>query len=185
MKHDDRVVGVGAILGIVSTLGVAWALIAQVPSSPTLGACSGSVQILVNGAPLSSGCVINFVSGTAGIILSAAPNPAIGGTNITVNADLSFLQTLANDESGQDHVLNAISQNCNLCTPGLAYTASLNPAMANYSTGQWFIMLPDLPTELGATVNIGGLGPITLNGTCSGACILLALGSPVNTFQVH
>jgi hypothetical protein len=169
--------------GVVFT-GVGLAILRSQSPPTGVQACSGGITVLVNNQPLSSGCVLNLLSGP-GVIASATPNTAIGGTNLSFTADLAVMQTLANDQAGQDHVLNAISTNCSGCTPGLVYFAALNPALATVNTGSWYIMLPDVPTQPGATLSIGGLGPTPLASQCSTACVLIAVGGPVNSFQVH
>jgi hypothetical protein len=161
-------------------------VLAQAPSPPSSTTACAGVTVLVNGSAIGCGNTLNIVPGL-GVTPQISPNPAIGGINLTFAADAAYMQTLSNDQAGADHVLNAISQNCNNCVPSKAYTASLNPAIAQYNTGSWYIMLPDLTSLPGATVSIGGLGPIALNGICNAGtgCILVAIGSPVNTFAVH
>jgi hypothetical protein len=186
MKQSQPFTATVAILAIAFVLLLSWALIAQVPSSPSSTTACAGVSVFVNGNPIGCGNALNIVPGL-GVTPQISPNPAIGGINLTFAADAGYMQTLSNDQAGADHVLNAISQNCSFCVPSKAYTASLNPAIAQYNTGSWYIMLPDLTSLPGATVSIGGLGPIVLNGICNAAtgCILVAIGSPVNTFAVH
>lgn len=82
--------------------------------------------------------------------------------------------TLARDQAGTNKTLIAISSTPGTPeVPGLVYDASLLPAFPNYTAGASFVMIPDVPTQPGATINIGGVGPIVILGTCSRICLLL------------
>ena len=95
------------------------------------------------------------------------------------------------DVAGGDHELFACSTpaNCgNTVSPGVTYVASAplpcgpgSPAstpgcMSSYTAGQWWVVIPDVPTQAGAYLNIGGLGPLSITGTCSKVCIMAAVG---------
>jgi hypothetical protein len=165
-------IGLGLVLGFV--------MVEAQPAAPGApSACAGGVTVLLNGKPLSTGCTLNIVAGT-GVIATPKADPAIGGTDISFAADLAYLQTLQGDESGTVHTLNATSGD----SPGVTYIASLNPAMAQYTSGQLFVLFPDVPTQAGANLNIGGLGPVAIAGTCSKVCLIVGSGSPVSSFAV-
>lgn len=68
----------------LAALALATALVAaaqpQPPGQPL--ACGGGVTVLLNGAPLSTGCVLNIKAGN-GILATPMANPAIGGTDLS------------------------------------------------------------------------------------------------------
>jgi hypothetical protein len=169
-------------LAFLAGLAVASGLLPAQPSTPgTPSACAGGVTVLVNGQPLSFGCVLNIVAG-AGVLATPKANPAIGGTDIGFTADTAVMQSLQRDQAGTSHELIAASTNA----PGVTYTATGNPTLINgYQSGTWYVLIPDVPTLAGATLNIDGLGPIAISGTCSQICLLLAQSSPVKSFVVH
>jgi hypothetical protein len=80
------------------------------------------------------------------------------------------------DQAGVDHTLMAVSN-----PSGITYSATLNPALQNYTSGQVFVVIPDVPPQPGATLNVNGLGPLTIQGTCSTpACLMIAVGQGSN-----
>ena len=142
------------------------------PGAPS--ACAGGVTVLVNGQPLSSGCVLNLLSGS-GIIATPKANPAIGGTDIHFDADTAVLQPI---QVGPFFATSSPS--------GVTFAAATQPVMLTYRPGQILVMQPDVATFAGSTLNLNSLGPIAIQGTCSPpVCILVSMGSPVNEFLVY
>jgi hypothetical protein len=96
--------------------------------------------------------------------------------------------TRPTDIAGSDHEIFACStpSNCGgTAVPGIAYIASAPLAcapgqiagcMSSYTAGQWWVVIPDVPTQSGANLNIGGLGPLAIVGACSRVCIMAAVG---------
>lgn len=175
-------------LCVVLGLGLFVALKGQ-PSPPGQPqAASGSITILVNGIPVATGGTINLKSGN-GVIASASPDAALNGTDIHFDADLGVMLSSQADQDGQTRSFTATS-NFPFPAPqsppdGLHYTATMMPPVQSYKPLQAFVMAPDVASLPQATVNLGP-GPIAIQGTCSPpACILVAVGSPVNAFVVH
>ena len=82
--------------------------------------------------------------------------------------------SLARDQAGTNKTLIAISTTPGTPeVPGLIYNATLMPPLPNYTPGASFVMIPDVPTQPGATINVNGVGPIVILGTCSRICGLL------------
>ena len=166
----------GVLKFMLLVFGVAAiSLMSQAPLPPGApSACAGGVTVLVNGAPLSSGCVLNILSGS-GIIATPKANPAIGGTDIHFDADMAVLQPI------QVAPFQAASS-----PAGVKYTAATVPVIQFYSPGQLYVMQPDVVNLAGATLNLNAIGPVAISGTCPlPTCILVALGSPVNEFLVY
>lgn len=115
---------------------------------------------------------INLKSGP-GVIASASPDPSINGTDIEFDADIAVLQIAT--PSG----FVASSSGT-----GMKYTATTNPVISSYASLAPFVMIPDVPTQPGATLDLGP-GPVAIQGTCSQICLLLAFGNPVSAFVVH
>lgn len=181
-----KIFTVSFCLIIAGLIGVAVILHGQ-PSTPGApSACAGGVTVLLNGKPLSAGCVLNIVAGT-GVIATPKADPAIGGTDISFAADTAVVLARLTDQVGTDKALTATSNpvGCSECVLGLVYAAQVSPPLAAYTAGQMFVFTPDVPTQSGAKIDIGGLGPIAITGTCPQVCLLLAFGSPVNSFVVH
>jgi hypothetical protein len=145
-------------------------------------------SVEINGVPISGNAPINFVAQPG--ILFGSPQLVNGATQVTVTPDSALLLDRPTDQAGTDHTLVAISNGSGL-TPGLVYGAATMPPLAVYTAGQWFVVIPDQPTQPGATINIGGVGPLPIQGTCAQICILLAVGAaaspagPATAMVVH
>ena len=105
----------------------------------------------------------------------------------STDQNLSILR----DQAGTDHTLVA-SSNYPYPAPqsppdGLHYVAKANPSItpAGAIEGQYFVLIPDIPPQSGATLNIDNIGPIPIQGTCVQECFILAFGNPVNSFITH
>jgi len=166
------------------------------PGQPA--ACTGSITILVNGKPLptnSQGCVINLQS-SQGVIASAAPDPAIAGTDIYFTPDPNIVLEVPTDQAWQNHTLKPSGD-------GHTFTVDTNPVFTAYSPGQLFSVLPSTAFLAAATINLNGIGPLALVDTsgnplsqtvCPRGCLIQAVltpsvpnpqGGPVNAFMVH
>ena len=174
MKHAPLYIALGYAMVLVGMV-----LMAQAPAPPGQPqAASGTITVLVNGVPIATGGTINLKSGT-GVIASASPDPSINGTDISFVADSAVILERSADQAGIDRAIVATSSGA-----GLKYTASTLPALANYTSGQVWVLTPDVANQANATLDLGP-GPIAIQGTCSQICLLLASGNPVNAFVVH
>jgi hypothetical protein len=132
----------------------------QPPSPPTL------YSIKINGQPIASNGPINLVDGPG--LQFSAPSLVNGVTTVAVSAVPSNIV--------------AVSKT----SPGLKYTAiSGLPPRLGYTPYQPFVLTVDVPTQPQASLNIDGLGPVTMVGTCQQTCWVVPNGSPVSAFQVH
>ena len=183
-RISDREKAIIIVCELLLIAGVIWfgsqlIIHAQTPASPSQPqAASGTITALVNGVPIATGGTINLKSGT-GVIASASPDPSIDGTDISFAAESAVMLERSADQAGIDRAIVATSSGA-----GLKYTASTLPALANYTSGQVFVLTPDVPNQANATLDLGP-GPIAIQGTCSQICLLLASGNPVNAFVVH
>jgi hypothetical protein len=89
--------------------------------------------------------------------------------------------SLARDIQGIDHIVGASST----IKPGITYVAVTDPPFSAYTEGQFFIFYPDVPLQAGATLNLNGIGPMVINGTCSNICFLITYPTPPNQFLVR
>jgi hypothetical protein len=164
-------------MSMICALGVLY-ISAQTPAppAPTL------YSIMINGAPISGNAPLNFVSGPG--ILFSAPQAVNGTTQITISPDTAVLLSKTSDQAGGDHLLSAVSNCPSVCSPGLKYVAAAMPVAQPYAAGQAWLFYPDVPTQPGATLSIGGLGPVPIQGTCAGACWLITVANPLG-FIAH
>ena len=176
MKHATLFIAVGTLLA-----GLGILLMAQAPASPSQPqAASGTITILVNGKPIATGGAINLKSGP-GVIASASPDPSINGTDIEFDADTAVMLERSADQAGIDRAIVATSSGSG---SGLKYTASTQPALANYTALQVFVVALDVPNQANATLDLGP-GPMPIQGTCSQVCLLIVFGNPASAFVVH
>lgn len=138
--------------------------------------------ILLTGPVLLGIGIAQVITTPGGIIHYHLPP----NTQELITAQLLQPVTIGLDLSGQDHYLAATSGGS-----GLSYTAAPSTPFEPYENGQWWVVHLDTPQQPGATLNIGGLGPGTIVGTCNQICIMLPLleGSsnnpPALEFLVH
>lgn len=135
----------------LAAIGLAWIGRSQ-PSTPgTPSACAGGVTVLLNGAPLSTGCVLNIKAGD-GIIATPAANPAISGTDLSFTANTAVIQSVDNAEAG-------LANFCGSTNGTTAYTCALaNKALAAYSVGMHVLLRADTTSSGACSLNINGLG---------------------------
>ena len=160
-----------------------WAMIMAVvlhgqPPPPPGGGftASGTIIVMVNGIPVASGGVINIKSGD-GVIAHATPDPTLGGTDISFDADTAVVASRSYLQSAPLTVMASSGQQGNPSVPpgGLYYFGNLNPGLQAYTNGAPFVFIPDVPPLTGATLNLGDLGPIAIRGTCGQACWVVYL----------
>jgi hypothetical protein len=145
-------------------LGVRTMLDGQAPGSPgTPSACGGSFTVLVNGQPLPnaiSGCVLNLQSGN-GVIAAAAPDPSIGGTDITFSYNSALIATIPQAEQGVSY--------CNSQTGTTAYACVLPFALTTLQRGMEVLLSIDTPCPTSCTLSFSTItGAIAIkqaNGT--------------------
>ena len=134
-------------LGIASVVVGLHLLIGQPVAPGAVAACSGGVTILLNGAVLPgnvSGCVVNLISST-GVMATATPNPSIGGTNITFQANTAYLPSIAQVQGN----LVACST-----TTGIPSYACPNLSVTPAKGFQMLLMI-DVPCPGACTVQFG------------------------------
>lgn len=131
-------------------IAIAVIVFAQPPSTPsTPQACAGGVTILLNGSPLSSGCVLNLQAGT-GVIAQPAADPSIGGTDIVFSVNTALVST---HPSVQNNELLCASANGTT-----AYTCLMTTsALTAYQKGQTFLLLVDTTCSSSCTLSINNV----------------------------
>ena len=125
------------------------------PPGPPL-ACGGGVTVLLNGAPLSAGCVLNIKAGT-GIIATPAANPAIGGTDLSFSYNTALIPT--------HDTIHANENFCDSTNGTVFYTCNLpNKALVALARGNVFLLAADTACASGCSLRIDGVGqsPITI-----------------------
>ena len=155
----------------LAALALATALVAaaqpQPPGQPL--ACGGGVTVLLNGAPLSTGCVLNIKAGN-GILATPMANPAIGGTDLSFSYNSALVPT-------HDQV-HANENFCDSLNGTTLYTCKLpNKALLAYARGNTFLLAVDTTCAAGCSVNIDTVGPISIkqsDGTTDPGGLLIA-----------
>lgn len=135
-------------------------LFAQPPSPP--GApqvASGTITVLVNGQPVATGGVLNFISGIS-VTASAHPDIALGGTDIEFDANTAALLSRATDQSGVGKYCVAANSVGNVL-----FTCTLNPKLTVLTPGMVLTFTANTSTQPGQTAtlyvdNIGTLASI-------------------------
>ena len=179
----NRGITVIAGVGFIGIMSVFAAMFAQAPPQPSAGVL---YSIMVNGVPVAGNGPVNFTSQPGIVIGPCNPNPAQGRTDCGVAADTAVLLGRQMDQAGTDRSIKAISTCTDVrCLPGLKYVASAVPTLTTYTQNQSFVLSLDQANMPGSTLDIDGLGPIKLQGTCFQICWILGYGSPVNLFIVH
>jgi hypothetical protein len=155
------------------------------------GAGISGVNIETGATAIGSESTLNFISGT-GIIQSCANNTGATRVDCTPTLDTAYALSRATDEAGTDKSIIATSGGA-----GAVFVANGNPTFAVYTQNQTLSFLAsDHACVAGATLNIDGLGPISLQKIIGGAAVnvesgdclqnvpilLRAYGSPVTAF---
>jgi hypothetical protein len=132
----------------------------------------------IAGFSYTTGCYLKLTSSTAvdcdtpagggsGDLTEVQAGSGISVANGTgpipvVSADTAVMLSRATDQAGTDKYAAPASAS------GTTYTASLTPALTAYTTGQSFIFKPDTNNTGTPTLNINGLGAITMQKMSSG-----------------
>lgn len=115
------------------------------PSTPGQPlACGGGVTVLLNGAPLASGCVLNIQAGS-GIVATPKADPAIGGTDISFSINTAVVPT--------HDTIHANELYCSSTNGTPAYTCNL-------------------PAKALTSLNVGSMFLLDVDATCAAACTL-------------
>lgn len=156
-------------------LGTAAIIVSAQPSAPNAPlACGGGITVLLNGSPLSSGCVLNIKAGS-GIIATPLADPAIGGTDLSFAVNSAIVPYWTSLQRNPFFL-----QSVNGTT---AYTASLPNSVlqSGYQRGMAFLLLVDTPCSTGCTLNIDSNGVAAIkqaDGTTDPATGQLPAGQP-------
>jgi hypothetical protein len=127
------------------------------PSTPGAPiACGAGVSILLAGKPIQSGCVLNLVTGT-GVIATAAPNPAINGTDISFSFNVGLIPTHTQAQNFEGVCVSSNGTRLYAC-------ALPNLALPAYSNGMLLSFYADVPCTVACTLDAlgsqqGGAGP--------------------------
>jgi hypothetical protein len=155
------------------------------------GAGISGLGIAVNGSAQGTQPTLNLISGT-GIIQVCANNSGANRVDCTPALDTAFAPSRSLDQAGTDHSIIASSGN-----GGGIFAASANPTLTAYTQNQTFSFIAsDHACGAGATLNIDGLGPVSIKkiiggspvSIAAGDCVqgvpipLRAFGSPVSAF---
>jgi hypothetical protein len=154
---------------------------------------TSSVTIAVGGVIQGMQPTLNLNSGL-GILLSCANNPGAMRVDCMAVLDTAYAPSRAMDQAGTDHSVLATSSGM-----GGSFASSSGPALSAYNQNQSFNFVPvDHDCTGSDTININALGPVplkvlssgVLTPVAAGGCkmgvgyIILAIGSPVNSFRL-
>jgi hypothetical protein len=155
-KNDWRGASLAILFGFAfAGLGL-WTTAKSEPAPPGQpAACAGGVTVLLNGAPLSSGCVLNIKAGS-GIMATPSSNPSIAGTDLSFAYNPALLPT--------HDTIHANENWCDSTNGTLRYTCSLpNKTLANgYNVGMELLLRVDATCAPTCTVNVDGDGDVTI-----------------------
>ena len=145
------------LLGVIGVCGV-WISVENPaqsgqpapPGQPA--ACAGGVTVLLNGTPLSTGCVLNLKAGT-GILAAPAPNPGIGGTDLVFSINPAVVAEHADVIAGEHY--------CPATSPTTAYACQISaPSIPQvYQTGMEVLLYPSATcygSATACTLNLTG-----------------------------
>lgn len=136
-------------------IGWGWIARSQPATPGTPAACAGGLTVLLNGAPLSTGCVLN-IKGGSGIIATPAANPVIGGTDLSFTVNTAVIQSVDNAESG-------IASFCTSANGTAAYTCKLgSKALAAYTVGMHILLRTDTSNTGACSLNVDSLGNVSI-----------------------
>ena len=156
-----------ARIALLITAVVALRAQPSAPGQPL--ACGGGITVLLNGVPLSAGCVLNIKAGS-GIVATPAANPAIGGTDLSFSYNTALIATHDTTHSNENF--------CDSTNGTTLYACKLpNKALLAYARGNTFFLAVDVTCAASCTVNIDTVGPISIkqsDGTTDPGGLLIA-----------
>jgi hypothetical protein len=129
----------------IGAIGGGVLLLSQPPSPGTALVCGAGLTVLMNGSPLSAGCVLNIKAGT-GIVATPQADPAIGGTDLSFSINSASIPTHPQVQAGE-----------NICVSSNGthqYACQLQPAaLTAYTNGMWLSFSADVACSSGCTLN--------------------------------
>ena len=135
----------------LALLAVALGLFAQAPSSSSARRRShrALITVLVNGQPVATGGVINFISGINVIGVSLTLTCALGGTDIEFDANTAALLSRATDQSGAGKYCVAANSVGNVL-----FTCTLSPMLTVLTPGMVLTFTANTSTQPGQTATL-------------------------------
>jgi hypothetical protein len=120
--------------------------------------------------PQGGGTVtVNGLSGPIVIAGGGHLTCYLAGQTIRCDVVTNTILSRATDQAGTDHYCKPSSRS------GTSYTCGLNPALAIYSEGMWVVLKPDVNSgRAPVSLNVDGVGPITLQKLSSGSLVDIA-----------
>ena len=118
-------------------------------------ASAQTINVQVGGKPVGSGTTLNFESGT-GIIQTCHPDPQ-GSTRITCTPayDSAVIATREGIHGSENY--------CASATGSTSYACRIsNGLLGNYTTGITFVLVVDVPCNNQCSLNVDGIGPVTI-----------------------
>jgi hypothetical protein len=116
-------------------------------------ACAQNISVQVGGKPVGSATTLNFESGN-GIIQSCHPD---AGARITCASSYDSA-VIANRDA-----LHGTQNYCLSATGSTAYACRISSGtIMTYSIGMTFVLVVDVPCSNRCSLNVDGLGPITI-----------------------
>jgi len=116
-------------------------------------ACAQNITVQVGGRPVGSGNTLNFESGT-GIIQSCHPDGAARIT-CTPSYDGAVIPNRDSVHGSQNYCLSATRSTSYACRMS-------NGTLQSYSAGMTFLFLVDVPCNNTCSLNVDGLGPVSI-----------------------
>lgn len=121
-------------------------------------ACAQNLAVEVGGRPVGSTNTLNFESGT-GVIQTCHPDadPKTGAPRITCtpSVDTAYIATRNNIHGSENYCLSATKSTSYACRMS-------NGILGSYSTGMTFVLIVDVPCTGQCSLNIDGLGPVSI-----------------------
>lgn len=142
------------LLGFSALMLIAVSLRGQ-PAPPSgVQAASGTVTVLLNGLPIGTAGVLNFLPGN-GVLWTCRPNPSLNSIDCGSGYNTALIAT--------HDTVHANENFCYSSNGTTLYTCKMpNKALLSYQLGQSFLLLVDTTCAASCQVNIDTVGPITL-----------------------
>jgi hypothetical protein len=121
----------------------------------SVNAATGTITILLNGAPVGTTQVLNMALGT-GVLWSCAPDAALNSVDCNGNFNSALIAT--HDQ------IHANDNFCDSTNGTPQYTCSLSSkALLSYSRGSAFLLAVDTTCSTICALSVNGLPSITIN----------------------